>query len=67
MRQFKVQYKDNAGYWQDISAPFLSWDEAIARLSAEARNDPEYRHRVVELVEHVIADIKPRFNEEAES
>ena len=47
--QFLVQYKDNAGVWCNVSAPFKIYGEALDKIMEEAKQDPDYPHRIVRM------------------
>lgn len=48
-QEFRVQYKDSAGVWCAVGLVYYDYDEALTKLLEEAKNDPEYTHRIVRI------------------
>ena len=45
--EFRVQYLDIDGNWCNVYGSYTSYADACAKLIEEAKNDPEYTHRIV--------------------
>ena len=45
--EFRVQYQDSAGVWCNVYGAYTSYADACLKLLEEAKNDPEYTHRIV--------------------
>lgn len=48
-QEFKVQYKDSVGTWCNMCLPYSNYNDALERLISEAKQDPEYTHRIVRM------------------
>lgn len=46
-QEFRVQYQDSTGVWCNVYGSHTSYADACSKLIEEAKNDPEYTHRVV--------------------
>lgn len=45
--EFRVQYKNSVGVWCNAAGAYSYYADACAKLIEEAKNDPEYSHRIV--------------------
>ena len=45
--EFRVQYKDSAGVWCNVYGSYDNYADACYKLMEEAKQDPEYDHRIV--------------------
>jgi len=45
--EFRVQYLDSSGSWNNVGWTYDSYNEALDKLLTEAKQDPEYTHRIV--------------------
>jgi len=45
--EFRVQYLDSAGVWCNVYGTYTSYTDACYKMMEEAKQDPEYTHRIV--------------------
>ncbi len=57
MQKYLVQYRNEVGEWHNVQAPVNNRARAIEVFMEEAKADPEFPHRVIEMTEKVIANI----------
>lgn len=48
MIYYQVEYKDSEGTWWETGPRYSKYAEALARLTHEFSEDPNYSHRIVQ-------------------
>ena len=55
--EFRLQYKDNHDTWCNVYGSYDNYADAMEKLLAEAKADPEYDHRIVRTTLQVLGFI----------